>query len=128
MNKREIKFRVWDDETKIMIYPHNSTYRPHHQWFTKENTIEYANMQNGFTTTQIMQFTGLKDKNDREIYEGDIIKTSGLLDNIIGEVIFLTELGSWGIHPKDWDKLTTYRIYEGKREIIGNIYENPELV
>ena len=53
--KREIKFRAWDDETNEMIYPHRSAYKQHHGWFTLKDTIQYANLQNGFSTFNIMQ-------------------------------------------------------------------------
>ena len=76
----------------------------------------------------IQQYTGLKDKNGAEIYEGDICKTFGLMDNIIGEVVFkdcgwrLLTLAGWS-HSKSFSNGLI-----GSLEVIGNIYENPELL
>ena len=69
-----------------------------------------------------MQYTGLKDKNDKEIYEGDIVTVDG--------EIFYVEwrgMGDWFIDPKkDAAFVFTPEIYDV--EVIGNIYENPELL
>jgi uncharacterized phage protein (TIGR01671 family) len=74
----------------------------------------------------IMQSTGLKDKNGKEIFEGDILGTKdGLLN---GVVEYRSDLGMWT------NSLISYNNFErlcnvaGSREIIGNIYENPELL
>ena len=74
----------------------------------------------------LMQSTGLKDKNDKEIFEGDILGTKdGLLN---GVVEYRSDLGMWT------NSLISYNNFErlcnvaSSREIIGNIYENPELL
>jgi uncharacterized phage protein (TIGR01671 family) len=79
-----------------------------------------------FAPTYIMQFTGLKDDNDREIYEGDII------DNLVARWIVVFNTGCFcaqmqGHETKEGDMFIALRAIKGK-QIIGNIYENPELL
>ncbi len=59
---REIKFRAWDKWNNKMIQPHDGDF------------IRWHSMSNWRDCLDVMQYTGLKDKNDNEIYEGDIIK------------------------------------------------------
>lgn len=71
----------------------------------------------------IMQYTGLLDKNGSEIYEGDIVKCA----DEIGIVLY------FGANFQvNWDPVSTYATYlflcAKDSEIIGNIYENPELL
>ena len=72
----------------------------------------------------IMQYTGLKDKNDKEIYEGDIVKCEMKGFNIENSVIEYIENGYW-IKDKYEKCHLPNKEY---REVIGNIYENPELL
>ncbi|AUO14752.1 YopX family protein [Priestia megaterium] len=83
-----------------------------------------------------MQYTGLTDKNDKEIYEGDIIKGCGW-DN--EEQIFYVKFGN-GEYFLEAPESADYEYYNGdyphgdrvdnwcEGEVIGNIYENPELI
>lgn len=71
---------------------------------------------------EIMQFTGLKDKNDKEIYEGDIVKTNY---GKIGEVVFHIARSSYIIHDPDH---FNEKLCDSPVEVIGNIYENKDLL
>jgi uncharacterized phage protein (TIGR01671 family) len=124
---REIKFRAWDDGA--MIYSHN-------------NDFNHSNLQNEwfFKTIRegaiIMQFTGLKDKNGKEIYEGDIVK---IYDEYIRSVSFANAfwnldeiftsgvLGGFGTETESGHK-PLYRYGTQGIEVICNIYETPELL
>jgi len=106
---REIKFRAWDDELKVMVTPHRSL-----------DMCEYPNL---------MQYTGLRDKNDVEIYEGDILKfvNKSFLCGEIGVVKF--NHGSFRIENEDFNSLFPKdRSIKKYIEVIGNIYENKELL
>lgn len=126
---REIKFRFWDKEIRKMIdcsHPHFVM-----QSFF-DGKFEPFNLQNGCgkNTYDVMQYTGLKDKNGKEIYEGDIVK----VDNL--------NFGYGKKDEKEWllceiafedfcfclkNGLELYN-YKSNIEVIGNIYENPELL
>lgn len=114
---RQIKFRVWDNEKKEM---HIGTSINH--WTIGE--IEKNKYPNWF----FMQFTGLHDKNGKEIMELDLVKVG----DEIWKVIF-GDGGAWGLEKLDGIAAPGfYNFYlEGRKydvEIIGNIYENPELL
>ncbi len=135
---REIKFRVWDKELKTM---HVCGEDRHDSMIFLDNTGEYYNLQNGCgsskdgeSTYYLMQYTGLKDMNGKEIYEGDIVvslneKIEMLISNSdtgIGYVEWLNNWGFWnvcGIENGLGDLIKEYNV-----QVIGNIYENPELL
>ena len=78
------------------------------------------------------QSTGLKDKNGKLIYEGDIVKFNFDTDEIKAVVSWDSqELIGFYLNTTDYFKskyLTDYDFYKNDYEIIGNIYENPELI
>ena len=127
---RDIKFRVWDKETKHMHICGEDV----HDTITFEdetNKAYYYNLQNGCGSLRedsdyiLMQYTGLKDKNGKEIYEGDIVKSYYYIANEDG-----TEGERHVVKLINYDKtLCKYNIdmFENL-EIIGNIYDNPELL
>ena len=125
---REIKFRAWYEPINKMFF---DVERRHsvHWWCPKE---KFALERD---STEIMQFTGLKDKKGKEIYEGDVILSKYFDDRINeyverkAEVIF--EDGCFQVKKEYWKPLLISIIAVEKTwtiEVIGNIYENPELL
>ena len=62
------------------------------------------------------------------IYEGDIVKTLGLLDNIVGEVVWDEHRFTWAIKPKGWSSGYGFEGLVGHVQVIGNNFENLELL
>lgn len=107
---RTIKFRTWNPVKKMM-----------------ELTEGYASFDGGIFSVDVgskedvyMQYTGLKDKNDKEIYEGDIVKSEfGKVEEVVWVKGLMDQIAGWyGIDTRLTDEL----------EIIGNIYENKDLL
>ena len=122
---REIKFRVWDKLAERFTRC-DEGYQGHYVLSLKG---EFHNLQNGSGGDEciVQQYTGLKDKNGVEIYEGDIVKATSDQyenENFVGKVIF--DLGQFltCIHKNDIRGIWG----EDDIEVIGNIFENSELL
>lgn len=114
-DKRIIKFRYWNTVNKIMILNPQMPYKE--GW-----TIEQLFSERGWVW---LQFTGLLDKNGKEIYEGDIVRIS---DDFI-EIMEWVGDGDWMGEKQPLVGFVHHQsIYKKPIEVIGNIYENPELV
>ena len=99
---REIKFRGWNTDYAP---------KPLMEYFEWNDLHSIERMQD----KQIMQFTGLTDKNGREIYEGDILKGG----------VHKSWIVRWNGLQSEWNiNLVVPEHYE----VIGNIHENPELI
>lgn len=110
---REIKFRVWSKEDKVMIYDVNSISLIHGKLIDDDYIF--------------MQYVGLKDKNRKEIYEGDILQWPSCKS--VSKVEF--KLGEFRlINEKEYSDLSIILNINDKGQAIGigNIYENPELL
>ena len=99
---REIKFRAWDGREMIDCASDATPETPF--WI-------------------IMQFTGLLDKKGKEIYEGDIMRCTDTGHEYNAQMIW--EEGGFWIFDGNKNPHLPYKDY---REVIGNIYENPELI
>jgi uncharacterized phage protein (TIGR01671 family) len=129
---REIKFRVYDKAIKKMHVVGSDT----HDSFTCFNgDVQYYNLQNGEGSGEhgdykLMQFTGLKDKNGKEIYEGDVVNVP-MHDDWSGVVVFTGDC-QYALKGRSTSGNDAYllfsQIYLAACEVIGNIYENHELL
>ena len=114
---REIKFRAWDKNINEM--------------FSHEELVDEFVMYGQFFSNQenshfvVMQYTGLKDKNGKEIYDEDILRLQDETNKLhyyqvkYVENLFVLD-GELAVHIKS--------AYFKEREVIGNIYENKELL
>jgi len=130
--KREIKFRAWDMERKKMIGRAEEDGEYTVCFSGEIRCIKHGNTPFNVTLPQsliLMQFTGLKDKKGKEIYENDVVKVVDGMDGELG-IIWWNGLGwdiDWSI-AKNLGKFD-YSVGDSKcLEVIGNIYENPELL
>lgn len=116
---REIKFRTWSDKLKIMGEVVSIDYRIKRITAKTVNNFFWDDL---FDDLKLMQYTGLKDKNDNEIYEGDLIKWG---TNTVWTINF--EKGSFWLGINMIGKRTIRNICD-EIEIIGNIHENGDLL
>ena len=137
MINNRFKFRAWD-HTNEHIADFNRYGKPEDFWMM---AIAHD--------WEIMQCTGLEDKNDKLIYEGDIVRIlytdwisqsrddERTLDQYkedissIGKVCFIGcswRIVFWNSKYKEWNPSSIYEGRHGEKTIIGNIYENPELL
>lgn len=142
---RELKVRAWDRDLEIMVYSdkrNKSTYDINYEFAMNEKGVlvcnwhedtedYYGNFKeaNG-TLDNLMQYTGLKDKNGKEIYEGDIlINTNKSKLNLgIENQKYLIVYRALGFGLKPLFKGMALKFNYTDLELIGNIYENPELL
>jgi uncharacterized phage protein (TIGR01671 family) len=126
---REIKFRAWDKQKESM-HPVTAVHFDGHVVVPELTTVSCIFQPHYI----LMQYTGLKDKNGKEIYEGDIIRFPDVSVFQCGYVEF--DAGEYHLYV---DKKTKFEFGENadhsigytskvEREVIGNIYENPELL
>jgi len=113
---REIKFRAWNVLDKKMLNWGDIFHLP--AWEIFPGTPE----QRPFN---IMQYTGMEDKNGREIYEGDIVRKS---NGVVGVAVYFKAAAGYKLHNANYGQV--FDIFETDAkylEVIGNIYENPNL-
>ena len=116
---REFKFRIWDIDRKVML---GSQYVIFYDGDFYEN---YRDLEDGILIENIavMQSTGLKDKNGVEIFEGDIVRY--FRDEL---AVIVYRGGGVDIRSLSWRDCEPLQRRLGEIEVIGNIYQNKDLI
>lgn len=127
---RDIKFRAWDNEEHCMVHNFEMYQQHERKWIDNEGLTETDNSLPVSThwsyyeeapELELMQYTGLHDKNGEEIYEGDILRYKDGITSI-----------EFNVREVSWfasnDNANLRYIVDFGGEIIGNIYESPELL
>ena len=112
---REIKFKAWDKTDKFMTDPFY---------------LGSLNAGDGYDDKWIiLQFTGLKDTNGTDIYEGDIVKASIYSDETPSVLEVRFHKGCFEIDYEDSESdVVPIGWFAGSLEVTGNVFENPELL
>lgn len=127
MGNRIIKFRVWDSDMREFSFDSKNLFLringQAHFICSRKPSVETWGRIPDYLTFQ--QFTGLLDKNGKEIYEGDILTCHAEKFQVIWSV---TDALWWAADIPGNEKLEGAELYMyPKAEIIGNIFESPEL-
>ena len=125
---REIKFRAWDNILKKMLYTEEYWIKKT-DWYAINRVRGCAITETDTNNGVLMQYTGLKDKNGKEIYEGDIVTSERFIHTgdsyyNVGVIKYREDIASFVFDEEEggWDSIEV--VYQ----VIGNIYENPELL
>jgi len=118
MEKREIRFRAWDTFNSKII-----------DWELVKDCFRGLDWDTVVSDYLLMQYTGLKDKNGKEIYEGDIVKHDDFSGGACLRQPQRDSVVGWSSKNACFH-LEGYQAYgmDKKFEVIGNIYSNPELL
>ena len=121
------KFRAWMKSLKWMCDVTNISFDSKFVDICQQGDTErYTEMSVEFDEVKLMQSTGLVDKNGKEIFEGDILGTKdGLLNGVIE---YRSDLGMWTNNLIRYNNFERLCNVATSREIIGNVYENRELL
>ena len=123
------KFRAWTEEGKVMYYD---------VYPFKNDALLLSYDEIAFDEVPasdfiLMQSTGLKDKNGSEIFEGDIVKYEAGCNTVTEEVAYDKNFAGFGVRDADTDIIFTFLQLADvvdliSLEVVGNIYQNPELL
>jgi len=126
MGNSRYKFRAWDKKRKLMYnkVSFDADYHSPRQVYAENlDSLTFVNLKD----CEIMQYTGMKDKNSKEIFEGDIIQANISKYSVptMGEVIFCVQYSTWASRNLAGN---TFLWKLDKIEKIGNIFENPDML
>lgn len=129
---RDIKFRAWDYDSNTMIYPDSKLETIF--CFDRAGLSVYQSDGSELSSFELMQYTGLKDKNGIEIYEGDIIEYHSDVINTFYKINKINRVveykyGMYGIEGiEKGTHIPFANILKCNYKVIGNMYQNPDLL
>ena len=131
---REIKFRAWSHDTmwrvmSLELDDKFGIYNTRNDVLLRKEEDESDDFREWTKNLKLMQYTGLKDKNGVDIYEGDIVAMFGNTQR--SEVVW--DLGAWMIYlvesgTQEGESLDLLFNHTGICEVVGNTYDNPKLL
>ena len=124
---REIKFRAWLKEDKKMVNVETMNFTDKSIQYLKKSEIinAYILKRESFDDVELMQYTGVKDKNGKEIYEGDIVILNDAEEE--NRCIVKYKYGSYILVDGDLREDLS-NVEDRFLEVVGNIYENKNLL
>lgn len=128
---RNIKFRAWDTNNKNWAYQDGIATTFPHDIMRPDSPYQVLTLNR--ENIELMQFTGLLDRNDVEIYEGDLVRqVKYRSDRAIGgetyEIVWSKTNASLRLKAVGEDFWLSFNQVRKNIEVIGNVHENPELL
>lgn len=123
---KELKIKAWLKKEKKMVSIIGIDFNYGYIRYTEDDNLFNENYKTAeFKNIELLQFTGLKDNGGQELYEADVIKFNDGIDDIYGLISYDDEDGTYRVSYENITEHLSER--EGDFEIVGNIFENPDL-
>ena len=123
---KELKIKAWLKKEKKMVSIIGIDFNYEYIRYTEDDNLFNSDYKvTEFKDIELLQFTGLKDNGGQELYEADVIKFNDGVDDIYGLISYDDEDGTYRVSYENITEHLSER--EGDFEIVGNIFENPDL-
>ena len=123
---KELKIKAWLKKEKKMVSIIGIDFNYEYIRYTEDDNLFNSDYKVAeFKDIELLQFTGLKDNGGQELYEADVIKFNDGIDDIYGLISYDDEDGTYRVSYENITEHLSER--EGDFEIVGNIFENPDL-
>jgi len=123
---KELKIKAWLKKEKKMVSIIGIDFNYEYIRYTEDDNLFNSDYKVAeFKDIELLQFTGLKDNGGQELYEADVIKFNDGVDDIYGLISYDDEDGTYRVSYENITEHLSER--EGDFEIVGNIFENPQL-
>jgi hypothetical protein len=123
---KEFKMKAWLKKEKKMVAIIGIDFNYEYIRYTEDDNLFNSDYKTAeFKDIELLQFSGVKDKAGQELYEADVIKFNDGIDDIYGLISYDDEDGAYRV---SYENITEHLSdLEGDFEIVGNIFENPDL-
>lgn len=123
---KEFKMKAWLKKENKMVAIIGIDFNYEYIRYTEDDNLFNSDYKTAeFKDIELLQFSGVKDKAGQELYEADVIKFNDGIDDIYGLISYDDEDGAYRV---SYENITEHLSdLEGDFEIVGNIFENPDL-